>query len=116
MPPYAGCYRVPGDLKILKPSHAQVLHLKSAGDEAGNLKIFNQGLRRSWHPPAARRRGSHTNRRKELQALVTVAISHGLLGRPVPSALLPSWPSPAMDATTSRDALSISPKIVKFGV
>jgi len=51
-----------------------------------------------------------------LQALVTVVISHGLLGRPVPSALLPSWPSPAIDATTSRDALSIVPKIVKLGV
>ena len=70
---------------------------------------------RESHPSALR---SPTPRQstggEENHALLTVAISHGLLGRPVPSALLPSWPSPAIDATTSRDALSILPKIVKF--
>jgi hypothetical protein len=45
-------------------------------------------------------------------ARVTFTISDGLLGRPVPSGLLPSWPSWAIDATTSRDALFMVPKIV----
>ena len=37
------------------------------------------------------------------QAFFAMMISLGLLGRPVPSGLLPSWPSAAMAATTSRD-------------
>ena len=46
------------------------------------------------------------------QAFFALMISLGLFGRPVPSGLLPSWPSPAMVATTSRDAASRRPKIV----
>ena len=46
------------------------------------------------------------------QAFDTVVISEGLFGRPVPSWLLPSWPSAAIEATTSREAVSNRPKIV----
>jgi len=63
--------------------------------------------------PSQRLETSQVGRRVP-QALVTVKISDGLFGRPVPSGLLPSWPSSAIDATTSRKALSIRPKIVKF--
>ena len=51
-------------------------------------------------------------RRKDRQPFDKVVISEGLFGRPVPSGLLPSWPSAAIEATTSREALSSRPKIV----
>ncbi|MCE3275747.1 MAG: hypothetical protein K0R13_1602 [Propionibacteriaceae bacterium] len=94
--PAAGWCRVPG-----KPKDLETRAVTNSQVPPNSYPRF-PGTR---HQPAS-----------GIQALVTVVISHGLLGRPVPSALLPSWPSPAIDATTSREALSIVPKIVKFGV
>jgi hypothetical protein len=96
MLPDAGCYRVPGKPKDLETRGPQNPTLSAELSATFSRHSVAVGI-------------------GEPHALVTVAISHGLLGRPVPSALLPSWPSPAIDATTSRDALSILPKIVKFG-
>jgi hypothetical protein len=88
----AGCFRLPG-----KPKMFETRRATQARAPAHSATTFSR-------QPEAVSGKPHT--------LVTVEISQGLLGRPVPSGLLPSWPSSAMDATTPRDALSISPKIV----
>lgn len=89
--PSAGCFRPLG-----KPKMFETRVLPSPHSCTLSHHVFPTA-------GSSQRRGS---------PLVTVEISQGLLGRPVPSGLLPSWPSSAMEATTSRDALSISPKIV----
>src|SRR5215207_1540240 len=45
-------------------------------------------------------------------ARVTLRISEGLFGLPPPRRLVPSCPSAAMEATTSRDLASMRPKMV----
>ena len=90
--PAAGCFRLPG-----KPKMFETRCATQARAPAHSATAFSRQLEEVSGEP---------------YTLVTVEIAQGLLGRPVPSGLLPSWPSSAMEATTSRDALSISPKIV----
>jgi hypothetical protein len=112
LPPPVGC-RVPGKPKMLETRAPQNQPLRPTLANVFLAPDSQPARRGVSHLPSGLPGSSGPGR--AAHALVTVAISHGLLGRPVPSALLPSWPSPAIDATTSRDALSILPKIVKFG-